>query len=660
MQTHIKPIISTVAKNWLPALVIILATLVLWRVGQVFNAPNLLQTPGQLAAWRVAHQGNAQARQVEDNLLQLELGDPAAGSWVGIGQQIAVEPAQPYRVQVNYRLPAEAPAQPPLILRVSQIDGSGQTITSQEFMAPPAVNGAAEAGWQRLDHTFTAAEQATAVEVGVGLFGQQAAVVEIGGVALQRDLDVLKTVSRDPLLVGLAGLLLAGAGYRFRHYLSRRGAAIASGLRARRRVLGMVAVNLILFVLFAELLALALYFARGDGLFYTGKKSLPQLGGDAQQQELTAKRVHPYFGYVDKPGWQREEDDFWRNQLPRLKTINNHGLGSEYDYPFIKTGAEQYIIGIFGGSVAERFTLLTKERLVANLQADPFFAGREVVVLNFAKGGYKQPQQLLLLSYFLSIGQEFDMVINIDGFNEVAFSHRNYQRHVDTSMPHVNIMEGLSGLMEQSALTPEKLEALARINQTKLQLNGLAEKINGTPLASVGFVLEQYYQWKLGQYRQALHRFDALEAGPSGSSLLFLKPDERELSDPLLFGQIAGHWAKSSVMMDRTLAGEGAVYYHFLQPNQYYSNKAFSAKEAAQALEQEHPYYSTLVQAGYPYLIERIGMVEAAGVFFFNAVPIFDRETEIVYIDNCCHYNQRGNEILADFIATTILETGHY
>jgi len=25
-----------------------------------------------------------------------------------------------------------------------------------------------------------------------------------------------------------------------------------------------------------------------------------------------------------------------------------------------------------------------------------------------------------VLSYFLSIGQEFDMVINIDGFNEIA------------------------------------------------------------------------------------------------------------------------------------------------------------------------------------------------------------------------------------------------
>jgi hypothetical protein len=28
-----------------------------------------------------------------------------------------------------------------------------------------------------------------------------------------------------------------------------------------------------------------------------------------------------------------------------------------------------------------------------------------------------------------------------------------------------------------------------------------------------------------------------------------------------------------------------------------------------------------------------------------------------VYSDDCCHYTQRGNELLADFIAMRVLET---
>jgi hypothetical protein len=35
-------------------------------------------------------------------------------------------------------------------------------------------------------------------------------------------------------------------------------------------------------------------------------------------------------------------------------------------------------------------------------------------------GGYKQPQQLMALNWFMALGGEFDIVINLDGFNDVA------------------------------------------------------------------------------------------------------------------------------------------------------------------------------------------------------------------------------------------------
>jgi hypothetical protein len=41
-------------------------------------------------------------------------------------------------------------------------------------------------------------------------------------------------------------------------------------------------------------------------------------------------------------------------------------------------------------------------------------------VLKLAIGAYKQPQQLITLSYLLSLGAKFDYIINIDGFNEVT------------------------------------------------------------------------------------------------------------------------------------------------------------------------------------------------------------------------------------------------
>ena len=44
-------------------------------------------------------------------------------------------------------------------------------------------------------------------------------------------------------------------------------------------------------------------------------------------------------------------------------------------------------------------------------------------------------------------------------------------------------------------------------------------------------------------------------------------------------------------------------------------------------------------------------------VNFLDATGIFDRESAAVYIDDCCHYTLRGNQLLADAIARQILNS---
>jgi hypothetical protein len=43
------------------------------------------------------------------------------------------------------------------------------------------------------------------------------------------------------------------------------------------------------------------------------------------------------------------------------------------------------------------------------------------------------------------------------------------------------------------------------------------------------------------------------------------------------------------------------------------------------------------------------------GVLFHHLTGIFATNPESIYIDNCCHFNQAGNEIMADAIAGAIL-----
>ena len=134
---------------------------------------------------------------------------------------------------------------------------------------------------------------------------------------------------------------------------------------------------------------------------------------------------------------------------------------SPHEYPFRKNSENQFIVGIFGGSVALWFCQIGAHRLVEQMKRDAFFGGKEIVPLCFSHEGYKQPQEAVVLAYFLSIGQPLDLVVNIDGFNDVALGSLNNERGLDFSMPSVQHLDPLINVVNQSTLTPDKLETLA-------------------------------------------------------------------------------------------------------------------------------------------------------------------------------------------------------
>jgi len=47
-------------------------------------------------------------------------------------------------------------------------------------------------------------------------------------------------------------------------------------------------------------------------------------------------------------------------------------------------------------------------------------------------------------------------------------------------------------------------------------------------------------------------------------------------------------------------------------------------------------------------------LIQQTGINVKSAVDIFDNVDERIYADSCCHYNQHGNEILADYIAESM------
>src|ERR1051326_2313113 len=156
--------------------------------------------------------------------------------------------------------------------------------------------------------------------------------------------------------------------------------------------------------------------------------------------------IHPYFGITTQPGNNvlTGDGNLQLSNLPRMNLAddgwkrlkaNNHGFYSDFDYPRLEVTKNDYVVGVFGGSVSAYFTVAGKQALIQTLKAHPSFRDKNVVVLNFAQCGFKQPQQLLILAYFVAQGQRFDAIVNLDGFNEAALAHQNWGSGGDISMP---------------------------------------------------------------------------------------------------------------------------------------------------------------------------------------------------------------------------------
>ena len=414
----------------------------------------------------------------------------------------------------------------------------------------------------------------------------------------------------------------------------------------------LVLVNLAVFCIAAEVFALVIFYYQHGWLFYLDPyRPAIALIEEAPGQGLTAVGLHPYFGPTHRPGIPFDlPPELQSGEAGPVVATNNFGFASKYDYPVRKTSERQFVIGLFGGSVGAFFCRIGATRLEENLRQHAFFRDRELVTLCFSHEGYKQPQQLLVLSYFLAIGQPLDLVINIDGFNEVALGAINDRFGWDVSMPSHEHLDPLINLVNQATLTPAKLDSLSRIMRDRRWLNALAERSNRTPFASVELVLRQSHEIVARWYRAELVRFDTLPSNPPEGSLIHVTPKTTDRAGTDVFATIAADWHGASTLMNQMLTTRGVPYVHVLQPNQYYTSRRFSDDERKAAINPASPFKPG-VERGYP-LLEKT--LEPAGV---NGVHIFDEEKAPVYVDDCCHFTLTGNRILADVVANAVLSS---
>jgi hypothetical protein len=274
-----------------------------------------------------------------------------------------------------------------------------------------------------------------------------------------------------------------------------------------------------------------------------------------------------------------------------------------------------------------------------------------VVVESYAHGGYKQPQQLMTLAWLLARGAAPDVVINLDGFNEVTLPRlENLPEGVHPLYPRAweYRTQGVSDprfhrLLGEAAWLERRRAALAvrfsrPVVRRSVAWNFLWRWLDRRAAGAAGRANERLAAYRTGPRRYAAHGPAYAAAG--GGQVL---------------ADLVAVWERSSLAMHDLAEGAGLRYYHFLQPNQYLpGSKPLTPEERRLAIESDQRYRPP-VEDGYPALRAAGARLAARGVAFHDLTALFADERRTVYLDDCCHFNGLGNDLVAAAIAEAIL-----
>lgn len=371
---------------------------------------------------------------------------------------------------------------------------------------------------------------------------------------------------------------------------------------------------------------------------------------ESSQKKSTTKRerlrevLHPYLGYV----YDGNSEKLSIHGLYDKRIVNHKSS------PVTLQNDENYIIGIFGGSFAYGVSIGSSDGYIEKKfeQMQPL-RNKELIIHTVAFGGWKQPQQLLALNYFLSLGAHFDIVINIDGFNDIVLPYtENVPKGVYPHYPRMHWFrtgnlkdEDMLALMGTIALYKKKRMKYARFFSKK-------------PLCFSVWanLVWRYYDALFSQKKYSAEKTLANYKIKKSSQLNYESkgPPFYFDTDRALFQELAKVWSLASLQMAQLCKANNIDYFHFLQPNQYVrGSKPMTIEEKRVAWSDDHSYKKS-VEQGYPLLIQRGKWLLSQNVDFHDLTMLFVDNKDVLYRDMCCHLNEEGYDLIVDKIVEVL------
>ena len=348
-----------------------------------------------------------------------------------------------------------------------------------------------------------------------------------------------------------------------------------------------------------------------------GSSWRPPIPGDEQMHHRDM--LHPFYGYIR--GWLRAPLNVMPPREHRKDAV---------------------IVALMGGSVAESVAVELWNALFWHFLESG--TGPVPILVDLGSGGYHQPQQGAVLANMIANGAQFDVVILLDGFNDVIFPYIQGHSGVQPTFP-LHWRSLVSMATEQRAI-------VHRLRALRDEERSLLRRFDSVSALQRSAVFRVIWRFRLTdvERRIALGHHELMAAATVEYGLERHGPGGRYTEDYLRTVG-ARLWYGGSRLIAGLARRHGAEIFHFIQPNQHVpDSKPLSAEELAifdPPGTGDDPY-SVMVPIGYGQMREYGQRLREQGVHFFDLSWIYQDFPESLYMDSCCHLNKRGNELLAD------------
>lgn len=351
--------------------------------------------------------------------------------------------------------------------------------------------------------------------------------------------------------------------------------------------------------------------------------------------------LHPYLGYVmNYP------------QRMNLKGAPPWGFPGEVA-PVREPRENEFVIAVFGGSLAVQWAM-NPSGMLTELARVERFKGRRIIVLPLGLGGYKQPQQLQAFAYFLAAGGHFDLVINLDGYNEIVQPIKNLK----TAQIHPLYPSFWANRIKRhNNRELEATEDVFELNAARWlrrKLAALGGSIGWLPSSVINigwFELDL-----LAERLISSKRTDLAKGWDLGRDPTVVGPPLTSYDEEPVRAYVVNLWTRCSRLMADLARENNIPYLHVLQPNQYAPGaKPLEAEKRAGFWRPDEPFRA-VVEAVYPRLAREGQLMARDGLAFINGAELFKAEKRLLYKDDCCHLNKLGDQLLGRAIGQRIIE----